>query len=105
VVGCYSTGLVVRSVLRNFSSEPDLRRATKTEKSTAQSIGESTLSCSPGSPLCLASFGTEFSASGSLDAWPHPWRRRARGLYTAAGLGREGKSAELAVDPNFNGWD
>ena len=26
-------------------------------------------------------------------------------LYTAADLGREGKSGALAVDSNFNGWD
>ena len=49
---------------RNYSTEPDLRRATKTEKSTAQSIGESTPSCSSGSPLCLASFGTMYVRLG-----------------------------------------
>jgi hypothetical protein len=97
--------LMVRSVLQNFSSEPDLCRATKTEKSTMQSIGESTLSCSPGSPLCLASFGTEFGASGHWMCGLIHGAAALVALYTAAGLGREGKSGALATDPNFNGWD
>jgi hypothetical protein len=41
-----------------------IHRSTRVEKSTAQSTGESTPSCSPGSLLCLASLGTEFGAAG-----------------------------------------